>query len=106
MENHNQVSFVALESVSTRLYRIIKMLVIALVVSILVNLVSNGLWIYMWLQYDYYGVEETVSTETVTVDGKSGIANYANHGGSVVNGTDSSTYRYADQEGQKPYEDE
>lgn len=87
MMETNNVSFAAFESMSTRLHHIIKTLIVILVISILVNLVSNGLWTYMWLQYDYSGVEEITTTETVTVDGSNGTANYANNGGSVVNGT-------------------
>lgn len=88
--NSSSVTFAAFEAMGDRLYRIIKMLVIALVITVLVLLASNGLWTYMWLQYDYSGTEEITTTETVTVDGKDGVANYANHGGSVVNGTDNS----------------
>ena len=94
MENNNSVSFVAFEATCTRLDRIIKRLTVALVICILLVFVSNATWLYAWMQYDYSSTEETTTTETVTVDGKNGIANYANHGGSVVNGTSSSTHDY------------
>lgn len=89
MDNNNSVSFIAFEATCTRFDRIIKRLTIALVVCIILVFASNAAWLYAWMQYDYYGTEET--TETVTVDGKEGVANYANNGGSVVNGSNYST---------------
>lgn len=89
MENNNPVSFIAFEATCTRFDRIIKRLTIALVICILLVFASNAAWLYAWMQYDYSGTEET--TETVTVDGKEGVANYANNGGSVVNGSNYST---------------
>lgn len=83
---NNSVSFITFEAMCTRFDYIIKRLTIALIICIVLMFASNAAWLYAWLQYDYYGVEET--TETVTVDGKEGIANYANNGGSVINGSD------------------
>ena len=86
MENNKgrQVSDYALEFVSTRFDRINKRLTIMLAVAMILLFVSNALWLWAWMQYDYES--EVTTTETVTVDGKDGVANYANHGGSVVNG--------------------
>lgn len=103
MENNNPVSFIAFEATCTRFDRIIKRLMVALVICILLVFASNAAWLYAWMQYDYSGVEETSTTETVTVDGKEGVANYANHGGSVVNGSDYSSYNRDDY--QDPYSD-
>lgn len=93
MDNNNPVSFIAFEATCTRFDRIIKRLTIALVICILLVFASNAAWLYAWLQYDYSGVDETTTTETVTVDGKEGVANYASHGGSVVNGSGYSTHK-------------
>lgn len=98
MDNNNPVSFIAFEATCTRFDRIIKRLTIALVICILLVFASNAVWLYAWMQYDYSGVEETTTTETVTVDGKEGVANYASHGGSVVNGSDYSSYNHDDYE--------
>lgn len=98
MENNSPVSFIAFEATCTRFDRIIKRLTIALVICIVLVFASNAVWLYAWMQYDYSSTEETTTTETVTVDGKDGVANYANHGGSVVNGTSNSTHNYKDSE--------
>lgn len=84
MENRN-ISEYALEVVCTRLDKINHRLVIVLIITIILLFGSNAAWLYAWMQYDYES--ETTTTETVTVDGKDGVANYANHGGSVVNGS-------------------
>lgn len=78
----NLVPYIVHESTQARLERIIKRLTIALIVAVIFVFASNAAWLVAWCQYDY--ASET--TETVTVDGKDGIANYANNGGSVVNG--------------------
>lgn len=96
--NNNPVSFVAFEATCTRFDRIIKRLTIALVVCIILVFASNVAWLYAWMQYDYSSTEETTTTETVTIDGKDGTANYANHGGSVVNGTNNNTHEYESEE--------
>ena len=105
MDNNSPISFVVFEATCTRFDRIIKRLTIALVICILLVFASNAVWLYAWMQYDYSGVEETstTTTETVTVDGKEGVANYASHGGSVVNGSDYSSYNHDDYE--NPYSD-
>ena len=82
MENTN-VPYIVYESAQARSERHIRRLVIALVIAIVLIFASNAAWLYCWMQYDY--TSET--TETITVDGKDGIANYADNGGSVINGT-------------------
>lgn len=83
MENTN-VPYIVYESSQARAERISKRLIIALIIAVFLLFASNALWVYEWTQYDY--TSETITTETVTVDGKDGVANYANNGGSVVNG--------------------
>lgn len=80
-----QIPFVAHESSMTRMERIVKRLVVALMVSIFLTFASNALWLYAWMQYDYSSTE----TQTVTVDGKDGIANYIGNDGDITNGKDS-----------------
>lgn len=71
----------ALELVCTRMDKINKRTLIALILTVVMFFASNLAWLYAWMQYDY----ESEYTETVTVDGKDGMANYANHGGVVNN---------------------
>ena len=74
----------ALELICTRMDKINKRTIIALILTIFMLFASNAAWLWAWMQYDYES-DETI-TETVTVDGKDGVANYANHGGVVTNG--------------------
>lgn len=93
-----QIPFIAHESSMTRMERIIKRLVVALIISILLMFASNALWLYAWMQYDYSSDATTTTTtttttteENVTVDGKDGTANYNYIGdgssGEITNGT-------------------
>ena len=104
--DNNPISFIAFEATCTRFDRIIKRLTIALMICILLVFASNAAWLYAWMQYDYSGVDETTTTETVTVDGKEGVANYASHGGSVVNGSDYSAYKDSEDPYSYPNEEE
>lgn len=84
MENGPMIPFVVFEATCTRLDRIIKRLVVTLIISVVLLFISNIVWVYAWMQYDY--AEET-TTEEVTVDADSGVANYANNGSMITNGT-------------------
>lgn len=85
-----QIPYVAHESSMTRMERIIKRLVTALIVTIVLLFASNVVWLYAWMQYDYSSeaTTTTTQTETVTVDGKDGVANYNYIGsdGEITNG--------------------
>lgn len=92
-EKMAQIPFVAHEGSLTRMERIIKRLVVALVITIVLMFASNALWLYAWMQYDYSSDATTTTTtteENVTVDGKDGIANYIGNDGDITNGTDNS----------------
>ena len=91
-DNNSTVTFIVFEATCTRFDCIIKRLAIALVVCILLMFASNAIWLYAWMQYDY--TSEATTTETVTVDGNNGIANYADRGGRVTNGTSESYEDY------------
>lgn len=82
------ISEYTLEVVCTRLDKINERLIKALILTIILLFVSNAIWAYTWLQYDYVSDDEW---ETVTIDsGEGGNANYANNGGSVLNGENNS----------------
>lgn len=76
-----KVPYVVYESEMARCERFIKRLIVALVISIFLIFVSNAIWLYAWLQYDYS------SESTVTIDGKDGVANYIGNDGEISNGT-------------------
>lgn len=82
-----QIPYVVHEGSLARMERIIKRLVLALIITIILLFASNAIWLYAWMQYDYSSSE---STETVTIDGKDGIANYIGNDGDITNGTDNS----------------
>lgn len=85
MEENKVVSYdIALEAAEARHERTVKRFIMAIIIMILIMFVNNAAWLYAWMQYDY--VSEGTSTETVTVDGKEGIANYIGGGGSIING--------------------
>lgn len=70
LRDRDMVPYIVHESSMARSERTIKRLVIALVFAIVLMFTCNALWLLAWSSYDYS------STETVTVDGKDGIANY------------------------------
>lgn len=82
----DNVPYIVHEGAMVRNERIIKRLIISLVVSIIFIFISNAVWLYAWLQYDY----ESSELQTISVDGKDGNANYIGNDGSIVNGEDSS----------------
>ena len=95
MENRS-ISEYALEVVCTRMDKINVRLTVALILTIILLFASNVVWVYTYIQFDY--TDET-TTETITLDtGEGGNANYANHGGSVVNGEDNCYYEKAQED--------
>lgn len=62
MEQKENVSYLVYESSTTRLDRIIKRLVISLIFAVALMFISNALWLYAWMQYDYVS-ESTVYTQ-------------------------------------------
>lgn len=96
MENENRaaVPYYAYESVQASAERTTRRLIIALVLAVVLMFASNAAWLVAWVQYDYSS--EATTTETVTVDGQDGSANYVSRGGSIINGT------YNSQEGDQP----
>lgn len=80
------VPFIVMESVLNRIdkERIAHYIIIIILILGLIG--SNMYWLYVWNQYEYE------ATETVTVDGKEGVANYIGDGnkGTVTYGEDNS----------------
>lgn len=85
MENKT-VPYIVYESSQARAERRDRRFIIALIIVTVMLFVSNIIWVYEWTQYDYS------SEQTVTVDGKDGIANYIGNDGDITNGKD-----YSDQ---------
>lgn len=83
MEEQMTVPYIVHESAMARSERHIKRLVIALIVSIVMLVLSNLAWLYMWNSYEYVG------DSSVSVEGE-GNANYIGNDGDISNGTNSS----------------
>ena len=79
-ENREQinVAFVVYESAQSRMERANKRLVFAVVLSIVLLFLTNALWLWAWMQYDY--VVETEKND-LAVEAKNGIANYIGNDG-------------------------
>ena len=87
-EQYTSIPYFAHEGMMARCERIIKKLVVALIVAIVLIFVSNAIWLYAWMQYDYSS--DMTTTEHIDVDGKNGVANYIGNDGDITNGTDTS----------------
>ena len=81
MDDKN-VPYVAYEATQARNERTIKRLIIALIIVTLLMFVSNIAWLYVWQLYDYTSTE----TQEITVDSKSGPANFIGNDGDIYNG--------------------
>lgn len=88
MDEHEKlmttIPYIAYESAQARNERVVKRLITALILVIVLMFVTNAIWIYEWMSYDY-----VVEGEEVTVDaGVEGNANYIGNDGSIINGED------------------
>lgn len=79
-ETVESVPYIVYEAAQARNERTVKRLVAIIITAIVLLFASNLVWLYAWFSYDY------VSEETITVDGKDGIANYIGNDGNVYNG--------------------
>lgn len=86
--DNTKIDFIVHEAQVSRDERIIKTLIKALVITVIALVVSNVIWIWAWMQYDY--IDGEVDLSTVTVDAKDGIANYIGQNGDIKNGEDQS----------------
>ena len=77
--------YVIHEGVVVHFERVNKRLSIILAIVIALLFLSNCAWLYAWMQYDY---SSSATTETITIDGKDGVANYIGNDGDINNGKD------------------
>lgn len=79
MEEQMTVPYIVHESAMARSERHIRRLVIALIVSVVMIVLSNLAWLYVWNSYEYVG------DSSVSVEGE-GTANYIGNDGDITNG--------------------
>lgn len=82
MEEKMTVPYIVHESAMARNERHIRRLVIALVVAVVMIVITNIAWLYVWNSYEYVG------DSSVSVEGK-GNANYIGNDGDINNGENS-----------------
>jgi len=75
------VPYIVYESSMARAERHIKRLVIAIVIAIIMIVLSNLAWLYVWNSYEYVG-----DTQEITLDSSDGDANYIGNDGDIING--------------------
>lgn len=75
-ENRQEVSYIVYESAMARAERHVRRLVIAVVTAIIALLLTNAIWLYAWMQYDYTG-------ENTVVEARFGTANYIGNDGDI-----------------------
>lgn len=90
----NKVPYIVYESSEARHERNEKRLIIALVISIVMMFVSNGLWLWHESQYEY-------ADETVELNADSGNANYIGNNGDITNGENKGTQKTQTEEERK-----
>ena len=77
------VPYIVHEGSMARMERMIKRLMFALILAVMLIFVSNALWLYEWMRYDYVA-------EDVAIDSAGGPANYIGNDGEIYNGEDQS----------------
>lgn len=82
------VPYIVYESAQNRMERTNKRLLTALIIAIILAFISNLVWLYAWMQYDYSSAE--TDTQSIDIDAKDGTANYIGNDGEIINGTDKS----------------
>ena len=82
-----------------RMDRTNKRLIVALVLTIVLMFVTNAIWLYEWMQYDYVAEDEYTST-TYEQDG-TGTNIMGNHN-EVNNGTESNNNEETEDEEENP----
>ena len=85
MDNSNEnitMSRIAFERMQAKDERNDRWRNIIIIILIAVCLLTNGMWLWAWMQYDYV-------SEEVTVDGQDGgNANYIGEDGNIYNGSE------------------
>lgn len=85
MSDDKNVPYIAYESALARNERTIKRLIIALIIITILLFASNIAWLYVWQSYDYSSTE----TQEISVDSRSGPANFIGNDGDIYNGENS-----------------
>lgn len=80
---HRDVPYLIYESTQARNERTVKRMITALIIAIALMFISNAIWIYAWMQYDYFSTDG-YSVELDANDG--GNANYIGNDGDIING--------------------
>lgn len=80
MEEKITVPYIVYESSMARAERQHKRLWIALIVAVVMIVVTNIAWLYVWNSYEYAG-----DTSEISVEGE-GNANYIGNDGDITNG--------------------
>ena len=73
------IPYIVHESITVKQERTIKRLMTALVFAIALMFLSNAIWLWAWMQYDYVSEESTVD-----VDSRNGIATYVGGSSGVI----------------------
>jgi len=85
MEDRN-IPYIVYESAQARSERRDKRLILALIIVTTMMFISNIVWLWAWMQYDYTSEESVVTLDSQ--DG--GNANYIGRDGDISNGTSDS----------------
>lgn len=80
MEEKITVPYIVYESSMARAERQHKRLWIALIVAVVMIVITNIAWLYIWNSYEYVG-----DTSEISVEGE-GNANYIGNDGDITNG--------------------
>ncbi len=80
-ENRANVPYIVHESAEARHERTEKRMIVALIMAIILLFVSNAVWLWAWLQYDYSSEEYTVDMDA------GGIATYVGEDGDIDYGS-------------------
>ena len=67
MEERTTIPYIVHEGTMVRMERQIKRITVALIVTVILMFVSNALWLWAWVQYDYTG---KTTTTRITQDGQ------------------------------------
>lgn len=78
---HRDVPYLVYEATQARNERTIKRLILVVIIAVALMFISNAIWLYAWMQYDY------VSSENVDLSTEGGgDANYIGNDGDIING--------------------
>ena len=85
MDDKMTVPYIVYEGEQVRNERTTKRLLICVILCIVLLFVSNAVWLYCWMQFEYVDMDHAVSVEA-----KDGIANFIGNDGDITNGAGNS----------------